>query len=216
MLADMIDEFAKEYLHDDLRWARTCLLAKLDGLSEYDVRRPLTRTGTNLLGLVKHLTLGEARYFGAIFDRPYPDPIPTFDDPGFDNRDHMWVTERESRTDIITAYQRACVHADATIEALPIDAPGYVPWWPRPNGQAVQCHGPARDPRRTGTSGTLTSSASNSTVHSLRTPPRPPPRTMPTGPLTERSLRRPPRPRATTADRAQTSAVQGFTIGDRS
>ncbi len=45
----------------------------------------------------------------------------------------MWVTERESRTDIITAYQRACENADATIEALPIDAPGYVPWWPRPN-----------------------------------------------------------------------------------
>ncbi len=132
-LAGVIDEFAKDYLHDGLRWARTSVLGKLDGLSEYDVRRPLTRTGTNLLGLVKHLTLGEARYFGAVFDRPYPDPIPTFDDPGFDNRDHMWVTERESRTDIIAAYQRACEHADATIGALPIDTTGYVPWWPRPN-----------------------------------------------------------------------------------
>jgi len=92
----------------------------------------LTRTGTNLLGLVKHLTLCEARYFGAIFDRPYPEPIPTFDDSGVNNRDHMWVTERESRTDIIAAYQRACQHADATIEALPNEATRYVPWWPRP------------------------------------------------------------------------------------
>jgi len=133
MLADMIDEFAKKYLHDDLREARTGLVCKLHGLQEYDVRRPLTRTGTNLLGLVKHLTLSEARYFGAIFNRAYPEPIPTFDDPGFENRDHMWVTERESRADILTAYQRACDHADETIEALPIDAPGYVPWWPRPN-----------------------------------------------------------------------------------
>jgi hypothetical protein len=132
-LVDVIDEFAKDYLHDVLRWARTGVVGKLDGLSEYDVRRPWTRTGTNLLGLVKHLTLGEARYFGAVFDRPYPDPIPTFDDPGFDNRDHMWVTERESRMDVIASYQRACEHADATIEALPIDATGYVPWWPRPN-----------------------------------------------------------------------------------
>jgi Protein of unknown function (DUF664) len=109
------------------------LLGKLDELSEYDVRRPLTRTGTNLLGLVKHLTLGDGPILRGVFDRPYPDPIPTFDDPGFDNREHMWVTERESRTDIIAAYQRACEHADATIEALPIDAMGYMPWWPRPN-----------------------------------------------------------------------------------
>jgi len=129
----MIDEFAKSYLHDDLRDVRAALVGKLDGLSEYDVRRPLTRTGTNLLGLVKHLTLSEARYFGAIFERPYPEPIATFDDPGFDNRDHMWVTERERRADIIVAYHRACAHADETIEALPIDTPGYVPWWPRPN-----------------------------------------------------------------------------------
>jgi Protein of unknown function (DUF664) len=27
---------------------------KLDGLSEYDIRRPMVPTGTNLLGLIKH------------------------------------------------------------------------------------------------------------------------------------------------------------------
>ncbi|RYP88884.1 DinB family protein [Nocardioides guangzhouensis] len=129
----MIDEFAKDYLHDNLRWARADLLGKLDGLSEYDVRRPLTPTGTNLLGLVKHLTLSEARYFGTIFDRPYPEPIPTFDDPCFDNRDHLWVTEHESRADVVDGYRRACDHADATIAALAVDAPGHVPWWPRPH-----------------------------------------------------------------------------------
>jgi hypothetical protein len=52
----VIDDFAKEYLHDGLRWVRQSLLFKLEGLSEYDVRRPLTMTGTNLLGLIKHLT----------------------------------------------------------------------------------------------------------------------------------------------------------------
>ena len=129
----MIDDFAKAYLHDALRSVRAELLSELDGLSEYDVRRPLTRTGTNLLGLVKHLSLSEARYFGRIFDRPYPEPVPSFDDPGYANHDHMWVPESESRSEIIAAYGRACQHADATIEALPIDAPGYVPWWPRPN-----------------------------------------------------------------------------------
>ncbi len=129
----MIDQFAKAYLHDALQWGRTSLLGKLDGLSEYDVRRPRSRTGTNLLGLVKHLTLSEARYFGAIFDRPYPESIPSFDDPGFENRDYMWVAADESRADIIGGYERACHHADATIDAIPIDAPGHVPWWPQPD-----------------------------------------------------------------------------------
>ena len=62
----MIDEFAKEYLHSHLRWIRQALLWKLDGLSDYDIRRPLTPTGTNLLGLVKHLATWEARYFGDV------------------------------------------------------------------------------------------------------------------------------------------------------
>jgi hypothetical protein len=108
-------------------------VAKLDGLSEYDVRRPLSASGTNLLGLVKHLAASEARYFGTIFERPYPEPIPSFDDPGFENRDHLWVTEAETRADTIDRYRRACEHTDATIDALPVDAPGYVPWWPRPD-----------------------------------------------------------------------------------
>jgi len=57
-------EFSKEYLHNDLIEIREIMLGKLDGLSEYDIRRPLTVTGTNLLGLIKHLTLSESRYFG--------------------------------------------------------------------------------------------------------------------------------------------------------
>jgi hypothetical protein len=127
-----MDDVVKAYLHDDLRWVRQSLLGKAEGLSEYDARRPLTRTGTNVLGLIKHLTLSEARYLGDIVGRPYPEELPRFDDPDFANRDSLWVTERESRADVIDGYQRACRHADATIEALPIDAPGHVPWWPLP------------------------------------------------------------------------------------
>lgn len=126
----MIDGFAKEYLHEELQWAREALVWKLDGLSEYDVRRPLTATGTNLLGLVKHLATWEARYLGEIFDRPFPEPLPRWEDS--DGSD-LWVTEAESREQILGFYRRAWVHADATINELPIDAPGHVPWWPRPD-----------------------------------------------------------------------------------
>jgi uncharacterized damage-inducible protein DinB len=128
----VIDEFAKEYLHDDLRWVREAMLWKLEGLSEYDIRRPLTVTGTNLLGLVKHLTVTEARYFGEIFGRPFPEPLPRWDDAAA-NRDSMWATEHETRAEIIERYRRACEHSDATINALSIDAPGHVSWWPRPD-----------------------------------------------------------------------------------
>jgi Protein of unknown function (DUF664) len=124
----MIDTFAKAYLHAELGKIRTTMLWKLEGLSEYDVRRPLTVTGTNLLGLIKHLSNTEARYFGDAFDRPFPERLPWWDDGAEDDAD-MWVTEHESREEIVDRYQRACGHADATIEALDIDAPGHVPWW---------------------------------------------------------------------------------------
>ncbi|GHJ54732.1 hypothetical protein Nm8I071_40390 [Nonomuraea sp. TT08I-71] len=127
----MIDEFAKEYLHHDLRDIRETMLWKLDGLPEYDVRRPLTVTGTNLLGLVKHLSTCEARYFGEVFGRTFPEPLPRWDD-AHDDTD-MWAGEHETREEIIDRYRRVWAHSDATIEALAIDAPGHVPWWPRPN-----------------------------------------------------------------------------------
>jgi hypothetical protein len=124
----MIDEFAKDHLHDHLRWAREALVWKLDGLCEYDIRRPLTSTGTNLLGLVKHLAVWESRYFGEVFGRPFPEPLPRWDDESA-NDAAFWAAEHETRDEIIGLYQRVWEHTDATINTLAIDAPGYVPWW---------------------------------------------------------------------------------------
>jgi hypothetical protein len=42
------------------------------------------------------------------------------------------VTAGETRADVIDRYRRAGQHSDATIDALPLDATGSVPWWPRP------------------------------------------------------------------------------------
>jgi hypothetical protein len=124
----MIDQFAKEYLHSDLRDVRETMLWKLEGVGEYDARRPLTSTGTNLLGLIKHLTITEAWYFGEVFERPFPERLP-YADRGAD----MWATEGEARVEIVERYKRVWEHSDATIAALDIDAPGHVPWWPRPD-----------------------------------------------------------------------------------
>ena len=125
----MIDKFAKDNLHGRLRRDRKALLWKLDGLSEYDARRPLTATGTNLLGLVKHVATVEARYFGEVFDRPSPEPLPRWQDS---NGSDLWATEDETRDQIIGFYRRTWEHSDATINELPLDAPGHVPWWPEP------------------------------------------------------------------------------------
>jgi uncharacterized damage-inducible protein DinB len=128
----------KEDLHRYLQAAREAMLWKLDGLSDYDIRRPMTPTGTNLLGLVKHLASVELGYFGDTFGRPSAEPLPWFDDDAEPNAD-MWATPNESRDDIVSLYRRAWAHADATIDALPLDAMGAVPWWPEER-RAVTLH----------------------------------------------------------------------------
>jgi hypothetical protein len=87
----VIDDVAKTYLHNYLRAVRQAMLDKVDGLSEYDTRRPMTATGTNLLGLIKHLSTWEARYFGEVFDRPFPEPLPRWDVEA-DRLADMWAT----------------------------------------------------------------------------------------------------------------------------
>jgi uncharacterized damage-inducible protein DinB len=126
------DEYAKRRLQDEIRWVRRVLVWKLEGLSEYDVRRPLTDTGTNLLGLIKHCATWEARYLGEVFGRPFPQPLPRWDDVEASGTD-LWAAADETCDRILSFAQRVAEHADATIEELPLDAPGHVPWWPRPD-----------------------------------------------------------------------------------
>lgn len=121
-----------------LQVARDALLWKLDGLSEYDVRRPLVPTGTNLLGLVKHVAGVEAGYLGVTFGRPFAEPLPWLDDDAEPNAD-MWATADESREDIVGLYRRVWTHSDATVDALALDAIGHVPWWP-PDRDEVTLH----------------------------------------------------------------------------
>jgi uncharacterized damage-inducible protein DinB len=117
----------KETLHHYLVVRRQDLVAKLDGLGEYDIRRPMTPTGTNLLGLVKHVASVQLEYFGLVFGRPGRS-LPWMDDDAPANAD-MWATAEESREDVLELHRYSAEHADATIAALPLDAPGVVPWW---------------------------------------------------------------------------------------
>jgi len=128
MLGRMSAEEQKAILLNYLQGGRKAVLWKLEGLSDYDARRPLTPTGTNLLGLVKHLAYVDSGYFGVTFGRPFPDPATAWDASREFNAD-MYAAADESREQIEDLYRRVAAHSDATIEALPLDAPGQVPWW---------------------------------------------------------------------------------------
>lgn len=104
------------------------LLSKLDGLDEYQVRRPMTPTGTNLLGLVKHLASVELGYFTEVFGRDPGWDLPWFSDGAEPDAD-LWVTPAESRQDILALHHHSARASDATITDLDLDSPGEVPWW---------------------------------------------------------------------------------------
>lgn len=122
----------KDVLHQKLLTSRAIMFDRVEGLTEYDRRRPMTSTGTNLLGLVKHLVGVEQVYFGDSFGRPAPDILPWNEDGTVWEGADMWATADESSDGILGLYARACAHSDATIAALDLDSPGRVPHWPSP------------------------------------------------------------------------------------
>jgi hypothetical protein len=122
----MIAEDLRRYLQD----ARTSVVSSLDGLSEYDVRRPLVPSGTNLLGLVKHLVGIELGYLGACVGRHAPVKLPWDEDGSVWENGDMWARPDESREYLVGLYERAWKHSDESIATLPLTAPASVSWWP--------------------------------------------------------------------------------------
>jgi hypothetical protein len=121
-----------------LRVRRGDLLAKLDGLGEYGIRRPMTPTGTNLLGLVKQVASVELGYFGEVFGRPSGRALPWLADDAEPDAD-LWATADETREQIVELHRFSAAYSDATIESLPLDAVGEVPWW-TPDRRRVTLH----------------------------------------------------------------------------
>jgi hypothetical protein len=116
-------------LHRYLQQSRESLLRAMDGLSEYDIRRPMTPTATNLLGLVKHLTGVELGYLGDSVGRPAPVTLPWFEDESVWDGADMWATAAQTREELVGLYRTAWQHSDSSIAALELDAPARVTWW---------------------------------------------------------------------------------------
>jgi uncharacterized damage-inducible protein DinB len=121
-----------------LRASRDDLIWKLDGLGEREARLPRTPTGTSLLGIIKHCLNVEAGYFGPTFGREFatPEELVPLEAYEEDPQADWYAREDETKDGLIDLYRRVGAFADETIEQLPLDAPGRVPWW-QPGRQDV-------------------------------------------------------------------------------
>ncbi|MER6580727.1 DinB family protein [Nonomuraea sp. NPDC001023] len=107
----------KESLHASLDRHRDVVVWKLQGLGEEQVRRPMTPSGTSLLGIVKHLAAVEYGWFCATFGRE-AEPL------WFAPEDDFAIGERETTEQIVAFYGRARAAADKAITDLPLDEIG--------------------------------------------------------------------------------------------
>jgi uncharacterized damage-inducible protein DinB len=132
----------KAALREYLQVSREALLWKLEGVSERDLRMPRTPTGTNLIGIVKHMANVEIGYFGDTFGRPWPSPEERISDEEFDTdpQADWYATESESCEQIVDLYRRVWTFADTTIEDLDLDAVGRVPWWSEDRNEVTLAH----------------------------------------------------------------------------
>ncbi|MEV0980767.1 DinB family protein [Streptomyces sp. NPDC049915] len=113
----------KEILRASLDRLRDAVLWKLEGLDEERLRRPMTPSGTNLLGLVKHLASVEYGWFVETFGR---EPEPLWFDPY--SAEDMYASDDETAEQIIAFYGRARTAADRTLAELPLEAVGRPAW----------------------------------------------------------------------------------------
>jgi len=116
--------------HGYLQESRGQVLTSVDGLTEYELRRPMTPTGTNLLGVVKHLIGIEVGYLGTCLARPFARPLPWIGDDAAGPNADMWATADESAEYLVDLYRQACDHSDAILAEVGLEASAAVPWWP--------------------------------------------------------------------------------------
>jgi uncharacterized damage-inducible protein DinB len=107
----------KESLYVALDRHRDVVLWKLEGLDDEQLRRPMVPSGTNLLGLVKHLAAVEYGWFCQTFGRE-TEPLP-FDEN--DENADLRVSPEETTQDILDFYARARAASDAVIDELDVE-----------------------------------------------------------------------------------------------
>ena len=126
----------KESLQASLDRHRDVLLWKLQGLDDEALRRPMTPSGTNLLGLLKHVGAVEYGWFCSTFGRE-TEPLPfDDDDPDADLR----VEPHETTADVLAFYGRARAAADQVIAETDLDDTGRAWFGPQVSMRWVLIH----------------------------------------------------------------------------
>jgi hypothetical protein len=98
-----------------LTFARNCVLKKADGLTDEQLRRVLVGSGTSILGLIQHLTVGERYWFGfhLLGSGSEGDP----------ERDEDWdfgmeVPAERGSEQVLADYRAAIAASDAAIRSV--------------------------------------------------------------------------------------------------
>ncbi|WP_405588306.1 DinB family protein [Streptomyces sp. NBC_01092] len=113
----------KETLRASLDRHRDAVLWKLEGLDDEQLRRPMTPTGTSLLGLVKHLGSVEYGWFVSSFGGEVE---PLWFDPYSD--EDMRADQGETTQQIVDFYGRARAAADRMIAERSLTDLGQPSW----------------------------------------------------------------------------------------
>ena len=107
-----------EVLRGFLGYLRVSIAAKVEGAPEPDVRTPAVSSGTNLLGLLNHLTFVERSIF--------------LGDDVTDWQATFQAAPADSVTDVVARYREAVAHANDVLDgctdlAAPVPRPGRPP-----------------------------------------------------------------------------------------
>lgn len=103
----------KETLEAFLDYHRDTLVMKCEGLSDEELRRPMVVSGTNLLGVVKHLGYVERWWFQEVFAAKSAEFLRRSDDPDAEFR----IEASDSTESIIEFYKEECAKSRAIVVA---------------------------------------------------------------------------------------------------
>ncbi|WP_299447516.1 DinB family protein [uncultured Phycicoccus sp.] len=122
----MTDEPDRALLTRHLSAQRRHVLSQLDGLADEQLRTAVLPSGWTPLGLVRHLTLSDERYwFEVVVAGGSLDYWP-------EGENADWhVGDDEAAGDVVEAYRAAIAVSDGILAATPLDAPPARPeaWW---------------------------------------------------------------------------------------
>jgi len=113
----MVTDVERDVLLGSLRGLRQHVLSQLERLDDEQLRRPVLPSGWTCLGLVRHLTLSDERYWFEVVMGG--GPLDFW--PEGHNADWL-VGEDEPAEAVIDDYRSAAAASDALIERLPLDA----------------------------------------------------------------------------------------------